>query len=306
MTNNTSGSVPGASRISQDTPDLSRTPFLTGLPGPDPLTSKTAPQNGLTGTQGLPGSWKKLQTTFRNSTGFPEGRFSGSKGLPLSQAKPPSRGSTPSPGSTPQAATQPQLATANSHGRRLKKTTRYSGDHPTRLKPKITKLPSLHISHPLSPFPGLDFPFEASSITFGPHEESGPEATNRVQPCPNDVPFPPTTSSSRAITFKGFLTTLTLPSEEVVTIRGPIHRAQPPFHLFFLYWVPFPLPSFLSRFQACPGFGTFKTTHGRLDPSLRSPTSPIPHRVVAGASVPAHFPSSCRGCLPLGSLTRSL
>ncbi|OWM90283.1 hypothetical protein CDL15_Pgr005070 [Punica granatum] len=83
MTNNTSGSVPGASRISQDTPDLSRTPFLTGLPGPDPLTSKTVPQNGLTGTQGLPGSWKKLQTTFRNSTGFPEGRFSGSKGLPV-------------------------------------------------------------------------------------------------------------------------------------------------------------------------------------------------------------------------------
>ncbi|PKI32499.1 hypothetical protein CRG98_047110 [Punica granatum] len=114
------------------------------------------------------------------------------------------------------------------------------------------------------------------------------------------MPFPPTTSSSRAITFKGFLTTLTLPREEVVMIRGSIHRAQPSFHLFFLYRVPFPLPSFLSRFQACPGFGMFGTTHGRLDPSLRSPTSPFPHRAVAGTSVPAHFPLSCRGCLLLG------
>ncbi|PKI77650.1 hypothetical protein CRG98_001988 [Punica granatum] len=54
-------------------------------------------------------------------------------------------------------------------------------------------------------------------------------------PSPPLVPFRSTTLSSRAITFKGFLTTLTLPREEVVTIRGPIHRAQPPFHLFFLY-----------------------------------------------------------------------
>ncbi|PKI58157.1 hypothetical protein CRG98_021445 [Punica granatum] len=105
--------------------------------------------------------------------------------------------------------------------------------------------------------------------------------------------------------FKGFLTTLTLPREEVVTIREPIHHAQPLFHLFFLYRVPFPLPSFLSRFQVYPAFGTFGTTHGRLDPSFRSPTSPISHRAVAGASVPTHFPSSCRGCFPLGSLTRS-
>ncbi|PKI64002.1 hypothetical protein CRG98_015615 [Punica granatum] len=38
-------------------------------------------------------------------------------------------------------------------------------------------------------------------------------------------------------TSKGFLTTLTLLREEVVTTRGPIHRAQPPFHLFLLYRV---------------------------------------------------------------------
>ncbi|OWM74041.1 hypothetical protein CDL15_Pgr004915 [Punica granatum] len=38
MTNDTSGSVPEASRLSQDTLDLSRAPLLTGPPGPDPLT----------------------------------------------------------------------------------------------------------------------------------------------------------------------------------------------------------------------------------------------------------------------------
>ncbi|PKI56097.1 hypothetical protein CRG98_023511 [Punica granatum] len=252
MTNDTSGRVPGASRVSRDTPDLSWTPFLTGPQGPDPLTSKRHPKRAYS-HPGTTGSWNKLQTTFRNSTS------------PLPHLRP----------------ARAKAKTGQNH----RKTTRYSGDHPTQLKPKITKLPSLHISLPLSPFPGLDFPFEASSITFWQHEESGPKATNRVQPCPNDVPFPPTTSSSRAITFKGFLTTLTLPREEVVKIRGPIHSAQPPFHLFFLYRVPFPLPSFLSRFQACLGFSTFGTTHKRLDPSLRSPTSPIPHHAVARASV---------------------
>ncbi|PKI73165.1 hypothetical protein CRG98_006452 [Punica granatum] len=49
------------------------------------------------------------------------------------------------------------------------------------------------------------------------------------------MPIPPTTLPSRAITFKGFLTTLILSREEVVTIRGSIHRAQPPFHRFFSY-----------------------------------------------------------------------
>ncbi|OWM75160.1 hypothetical protein CDL15_Pgr012646 [Punica granatum] len=76
-------------------PDLSRTPFLTGLAGPAPLTSKqppetglqaprTAPQNRPTGTQGPPKSGNKLQMTFRNSTRFPEGRFSGHERLPAS------------------------------------------------------------------------------------------------------------------------------------------------------------------------------------------------------------------------------
>ncbi|PKI50973.1 hypothetical protein CRG98_028635 [Punica granatum] len=53
MTNDTSGRVPEASRLSQDTLDLSRMPFLTGLPRPDPLTR------------------------------FPEGRFNGSERLPV-------------------------------------------------------------------------------------------------------------------------------------------------------------------------------------------------------------------------------
>ncbi|PKI67385.1 hypothetical protein CRG98_012222 [Punica granatum] len=76
-----------------------------------------------------------------------------------------------------------------------------------------------------------------------------------------DVPFPSTTLASRAITFEGFLTTPTLPREEAVTVR--------------------------------PGLGTFGTIHERLNPSLRSPRSPILHRAVAGASVLTPFSPSC-------------
>ncbi|PKI65589.1 hypothetical protein CRG98_014089 [Punica granatum] len=53
LTNDTSESISGAYRLSRNTPDLSRTPFLTGLPGSDPLTR------------------------------FLEGRFSGSDRLPV-------------------------------------------------------------------------------------------------------------------------------------------------------------------------------------------------------------------------------
>ncbi|PKI61786.1 hypothetical protein CRG98_017836 [Punica granatum] len=63
----------------------------------------------------------------------------------------------------------------------------------------------------------------------------------------NNVPFFSKTLPSHALTFKGALITLTLPREEVVTVRGPIHRAQPPFH--------------------------------------RSPRSPILHRAVVGAEL---------------------
>ncbi|OWM69404.1 hypothetical protein CDL15_Pgr013182 [Punica granatum] len=47
VTNDTSERVPEASYLSRDTPDLSRTPFLIGLPGPDPLMSKQHLKMGL-------------------------------------------------------------------------------------------------------------------------------------------------------------------------------------------------------------------------------------------------------------------
>ncbi|PKH93911.1 hypothetical protein CRG98_049806, partial [Punica granatum] len=49
-----------------------------------------------------------------------------------------------------------------------------------------------------------------------------------------DVPFLPTTSTSRAIAFKGFSTTPTLTREEVVTVREPYNCARPPFRSFLL------------------------------------------------------------------------
>ncbi|PKI61730.1 hypothetical protein CRG98_017874 [Punica granatum] len=45
---------------------------------------KTAPQNGPTGTHGPPKSGNKLLIAIRNSTRFPEGRFSGRERLPAS------------------------------------------------------------------------------------------------------------------------------------------------------------------------------------------------------------------------------
>ncbi|PKI63991.1 hypothetical protein CRG98_015604 [Punica granatum] len=83
-------------------------------------------------------------------------------------------------------------------------------------------------------YSGLVFPFEASIIVFWPYEGSGPKDASRVQPRLNDVPFPPTTLPSSATMFKGFLTTLTLPREEVVTVtcytgsNAPNHRTRGP------------------------------------------------------------------------------
>ncbi|OWM91564.1 hypothetical protein CDL15_Pgr012323 [Punica granatum] len=128
----------------------------------------------------------------------------------------------------------------------------------------------------------------------------------RVDAGPLRLPFRPTTLASRAITFKGFLTTLTLPREEVITVRGPINRAQPPFHHFSLTGFFVFIPNFFSLFRVRPGLGTFGSAHGHLDLPLRSPTSPTSHRAVPGASVPTSFFPSCCGCFPLGLLTRSL
>ncbi|PKI33961.1 hypothetical protein CRG98_045648, partial [Punica granatum] len=46
--------------------------FQFRAPGVRSTDKQTAPQNGLTGTQGLPGPGNKLQTTFRNSARSPE------------------------------------------------------------------------------------------------------------------------------------------------------------------------------------------------------------------------------------------
>ncbi|PKI60089.1 hypothetical protein CRG98_019524 [Punica granatum] len=108
-----------------------------------------------------------------------------------------------------------------------------------------------------------------------------------------DVPFPSTTLASRAITFKWFLITPTLPREEVVTVREPYNRAQPPFHFFLLIGFCYFLPSFLSPFRVCPGLGTFGIVHERLGLSLRSPRSPILHRAAVGVIVPTSFSPSC-------------
>ncbi|OWM70407.1 hypothetical protein CDL15_Pgr008696 [Punica granatum] len=117
---------------------------------------------------------------------------------------------------------------------------------------------------------------------------------------PPDVPFPSTTSVSRAITFPRVLHNPHLSREEVVTVRGPINRAQPPF-------IRFSLTGFLSfftevslTFRVYSGLGTLGAAHGHLDPPLRSPTSLALHRAVPGALVPTRFSTDCRGCQPSG------
>ncbi|PKI06690.1 hypothetical protein CRG98_049615, partial [Punica granatum] len=77
------------------------------------------------------------------------------------------------------------------------------------------------------------------------------------------------------MTLQGLFTTLTLPREEVVMVRGPINR-----------------------------LGTFGSAHDHLDLPLRSPTSPTLHRAVTGASMPTPFYPTCRGCLLSGLSTR--
>ncbi|OWM71004.1 hypothetical protein CDL15_Pgr012381 [Punica granatum] len=134
----------------------------------------------------------------------------------------------------------------------------------------------------------------------------GSRNRNRAHPSSPRVPFRPTTSASRALTLKGFLTTLTLPREEVVTVRGPTNRAQPSFTRFSLTGFLSFLPNFLSHFRIYSGLGTLGTAHGHLDPPLRSPTSLISHRAVTEASVPTPFFPSCRDCHLSGPFTRSL
>ncbi|OWM63144.1 hypothetical protein CDL15_Pgr006214 [Punica granatum] len=61
--------VSGAYRLSRGTPDLSRTPFLTGLPRSDPLTSKRHPKTGLQ----APRDHRGRGTSFRRPFGTLQG-----------------------------------------------------------------------------------------------------------------------------------------------------------------------------------------------------------------------------------------
>ncbi|PKI34314.1 hypothetical protein CRG98_045295 [Punica granatum] len=151
-------------------------------------------------------------------------------------------------------------------------------------------------------------PSQAVKLRLYPKPRLNPSSSEAtcVHRATNNVPFLPTTSASRAITFKGFLTTLTLPREEVVTVREPTYRAQPPFRPFHFYRVSRLLPSFFLLFPIHLGLGTFGFVHGGQYLPLRNPTSPTSHRAVPRASVLTPFFPSCRDCLLLGLLTRNL
>ncbi|PKI56239.1 hypothetical protein CRG98_023370 [Punica granatum] len=173
----------------------------------------------------------------------------------------------------------------------------------TNLSPKSSQTPAhSHVS--VQPFPR---PKPAKIIGKPPAEGAiRSRELLAVHTEPSDVPFLPTTSASRATTFKGFLTTLTLPCEEVVTVRGPINRAQPSFIRFSLTGFLTFLPNFLSHFRVCSGLGTFGSAHGHLDPPLRSPTNPTLHCTVTGASMPSHSPETAAAVPSPGSPTRNV
>ncbi|OWM77785.1 hypothetical protein CDL15_Pgr011146 [Punica granatum] len=71
MTNDTFERVSGAYRLSRDTPDLSRTPFLTGFPGSDPLTSKRHPKTGLQAPRDHRGHGTSFRRPLGTLRGFP-------------------------------------------------------------------------------------------------------------------------------------------------------------------------------------------------------------------------------------------
>ncbi|PKI69608.1 hypothetical protein CRG98_010000 [Punica granatum] len=166
---------------------------------------------------------------------------------------------------------------------------------PTQLKPNTTKLYILHAFHLLSPFLGLDSSFEASILVFQLRVISGLGTSSTVQPDLFNVPFPPVTSASHATTFEGFLTTLTLPREEVITVREPSIRAQPPIRFFSLIRFPQFLPIICSPFSGLFRLCMFKAYHEHLDLFLRSSRNSISLGAVAGAGVPTPFIPDCHG-----------
>ncbi|PKI64533.1 hypothetical protein CRG98_015096 [Punica granatum] len=72
------GSIPVLNYCS-GTPRSFTDAFSNRAPGARSTDKQTTPGNGPTDTQGPSRPWDKLQTTIRNFTGLPEGRFSDSK-----------------------------------------------------------------------------------------------------------------------------------------------------------------------------------------------------------------------------------
>ncbi|PKI51762.1 hypothetical protein CRG98_027810 [Punica granatum] len=83
MTNGTSGRVSEASCLSWSTPELSQTPFLTGLSGAQSKDRQTAPGSGPARTQGPPGPWNRFRIALQNSAWSPKWTPTWKKG-PLS------------------------------------------------------------------------------------------------------------------------------------------------------------------------------------------------------------------------------
>ncbi|PKI64527.1 hypothetical protein CRG98_015090 [Punica granatum] len=176
-----------------------------------------------------------------------------------------------------------------------------------RLKSKISaRSPSHGLAAQASANSLLIFDLKLPTSLSSREESRVPRPPSRVHRATNNVPFLPTTSASRAITLKGFLTTLTLSREEVVVmIRGPINRAQPPFIRFSLIGFSVFIPELFLTFSSLSRAWHVRDYPWGLDLSLRSPTNSILHRAVTGASVPTPFFSTCRDCFLSGLLTRS-
>ncbi|PKI68511.1 hypothetical protein CRG98_011107 [Punica granatum] len=102
------------------------------------------------------------------------------------------------------------------------------------------------------------FPLEVPNTPFQPQKQSGPETPLAAHTEPTDVPFLPTTSTSRAITFQGFLTTLTPSHEEDRSIWAQDHcTVGPTRSARKLFLLNFAIHSFAAAWrlscQACEG-----------------------------------------------------
>ncbi|OWM65085.1 hypothetical protein CDL15_Pgr028803 [Punica granatum] len=71
VTNDASRCVSGAYHLGRNTPDLSQTPFLTGLPGPAPLTSKRHPKTDLQALRDHRGRGTSFRRPFGTLRGSP-------------------------------------------------------------------------------------------------------------------------------------------------------------------------------------------------------------------------------------------